>query len=84
MGKKQLLNSQSTSSSDIKSKVLVLLIQTFSVYLSLLIVAMLGCVAMDFAPPYQTALRGIISGYLSPGFPSWVGLSGADCFFEMS
>jgi hypothetical protein len=58
--------------------------QGFSLFLPLLKVAMLGCVAMDFAPPYQTALRGIISGYLSPGFPSWVGLSGADCFFEMS
>jgi hypothetical protein len=38
---------------------------------------MLGCVTMDVAPPYQTALGGVGSGCLSPSFPWWDGPSGA-------
>jgi hypothetical protein len=35
---------------------------TFSMHLSLLKVGMLGCVAMDVAPLYQTALGGLAQG----------------------
>jgi hypothetical protein len=38
--------------------------------LSLLKVCMLGCMAIDVAPPYQMALGGISSGCLSLGFHS--------------
>jgi hypothetical protein len=44
---------------------------------------MLGYVAMDVAPPYQTALGGVSSGYLSPGFPWCDWLSGVGRFSDV-
>jgi hypothetical protein len=48
------------------------------VSLPLLNVGMLDCMAMDVAPPYQTALGGIHSGCLSPGCSWWDGSSGVE------
>jgi hypothetical protein len=42
-----------------------------------------GCVAMDIATPYQTALRVIYLGCLSPGFHWWDGPSGVGSFSEV-
>jgi hypothetical protein len=53
------------------------------VSLSLLKVGMLGCVAMDVAPPYGTVLGEINSGCLIPGFPWWDGLSGVGRLSEV-
>jgi hypothetical protein len=55
----------------------------FSESLPLLEVDVLGCVAMDVAPPYLTALAGIDSMYLSPGFPWWDGPSSAGRFSKV-
>jgi hypothetical protein len=54
-------------------QVMTLLSEAFSVSLSLLKIGMLGCVAVSVAPPYQTALGGIGSGFLSSSFPLWMG-----------
>jgi hypothetical protein len=43
----------------------------------------LGSVAMDVVLPYRTALGGIRSGYLSPGFSWWDGLFGVGRFSEV-
>jgi hypothetical protein len=44
---------------------------------------MLGYMAMNGAPPYQTAFEGIDSGCLSLGFPWWDGPSGVGGFSEV-
>jgi hypothetical protein len=53
--------------------VMMLFTRTFNKTLSLLKVGMLGCVTVDLSPPYQTALWGISSGCLNPGFISGMG-----------
>jgi hypothetical protein len=61
--------------------VLTLVAGAFSVSLPFLKVGVLGCVAMDVDPSYQTALGGIGSGCLSAIF--CLGPFGTGGFSEM-
>jgi hypothetical protein len=57
--------------------------RVLTVKFSVLKVGIWTAVAIDVAPPYWTTLRVICSGYLSPGFLWWDGISGGGEFSEV-
>jgi hypothetical protein len=69
LNEKTQFNEYSGLFSLISNPNLTLVTGTVSVSLLLLKVGILGCVAMDVAPPYWTVLGVISSRCLSPGFP---------------